>query len=48
MFALIDYVFETDNLNYVDKSRIGATGHSGEEMQLLEEPLILQRSVRDG
>ena len=28
MFALIDYVFETDNLNYVDKSRIGATGHS--------------------
>ena len=28
MFALIDYVFETDNLNYVDKNRIGATGHS--------------------
>jgi hypothetical protein len=28
LFALIDYVAETDNLNYVDKTRIGATGHS--------------------
>jgi MFS family permease len=28
MFALVDYAFETDNLNYVDKNRIGATGHS--------------------
>ena len=28
MFALIDYVFLTNNLNYVDKNRIAATGHS--------------------
>jgi hypothetical protein len=28
LFALIDYVAGTDNLNYVDKDRIGATGHS--------------------
>jgi len=28
LFALIDYVAGTDNLNYIDKQRIGATGHS--------------------
>jgi len=28
MFAVVDYVFNTDNLNYVDKTRIGVTGHS--------------------
>lgn len=28
MFAVVDYVARTDNLNYVDKARIGATGHS--------------------
>jgi len=28
MFAVVDYVAGTSNLNYVDKSRIGATGHS--------------------
>lgn len=28
MFAVVDYVARTDNLNYVDKGRIGATGHS--------------------
>jgi len=28
LFALIDYVASTGNLNYVDRSRIGATGHS--------------------
>ena len=28
MFALVDYVYDTANLNYVDKSRIGVTGHS--------------------
>lgn len=28
MFALVDYVANTDNLNYVDKNRIGVTGHS--------------------
>ncbi len=28
MFALIDYVASTTNLNYVDRTRIGATGHS--------------------
>ena len=28
MFAIVDYVADTPNLNYVDKSRIGATGHS--------------------
>ena len=28
MFALVDYVASSTNLNYVDRSRIGATGHS--------------------
>jgi alpha/beta hydrolase fold len=28
MFSVVEYVANTDNLNYVDKSRIGVTGHS--------------------
>lgn len=28
MFAVVDYVAGTNNLNYVDRSRIAATGHS--------------------
>ena len=28
LFALVDYVASSSNLNYVDRSRIGATGHS--------------------
>ena len=28
MFAVVDYAADTHNLNYIDKSRIGATGHS--------------------
>ena len=28
MFAVVDYAYETNNLNYIDKTRIGATGHS--------------------
>ena len=28
MFAVVNYLTDTDNLNYVDKSRIGVTGHS--------------------
>ncbi|MFT4842969.1 MAG: hypothetical protein ACI8UD_000975 [Planctomycetota bacterium] len=28
MFAVVDYVHDTNNLNYVDKQRIGVTGHS--------------------
>lgn len=28
MFAVVDYAAGTPNLNYVDKARIGATGHS--------------------
>lgn len=28
MFAIVDYAYDTPNLNYVDKYRIGATGHS--------------------
>lgn len=28
MFAVVDYAANTGNLNYVDKARIGATGHS--------------------
>ena len=28
MFAVVDYAAGTPNLNYVDKTRIGATGHS--------------------
>ncbi|MGY8673929.1 MAG: alpha/beta hydrolase family protein, partial [Verrucomicrobiia bacterium] len=28
MFAVVDYAYETDILNYVDKQRIAATGHS--------------------
>ncbi len=28
MFAVVDYAAASSNLNYIDKSRIGATGHS--------------------
>ncbi len=28
MFALVDYVYDTTILNYIDKDRIGVTGHS--------------------
>jgi hypothetical protein len=28
LYAVVDYAARTDNLNYVDKQRIGATGHS--------------------
>ena len=28
MFALVDYAASTANLNYIDRTRIGATGHS--------------------
>ncbi len=28
MFAVVDYAADTTNLNYIDKNRIGATGHS--------------------
>jgi hypothetical protein len=28
MFAVVDYLTNTDNLNYIDKTRIGVTGHS--------------------
>ena len=28
MFPIVDYIYETSNLNYIDKNRIGATGHS--------------------
>ncbi|MEH6548377.1 MAG: hypothetical protein V7711_17890 [Pseudomonadales bacterium] len=28
MFALVDYAANTGNMNYIDKTRIGATGHS--------------------
>jgi len=28
LYAMVDYAADTPNLNYIDKSRIGATGHS--------------------
>ena len=28
MFAVVNYAADTDNLNYIDKTRIGVTGHS--------------------
>jgi hypothetical protein len=28
LFAIVEYAHQTPNLNYIDKSRIGATGHS--------------------
>ena len=28
MYAIVDYAYNTSNLNYIDKNRIGATGHS--------------------
>ena len=28
MFAIVDYIYNTSNLNYIDKNKIGATGHS--------------------
>lgn len=28
LFAIVNYAYDTRNLNYIDKNRIGATGHS--------------------
>ena len=28
MFAIVDFIYETNILNYIDKKKIGATGHS--------------------
>ena len=28
MYAVVDYIYNTSNLNYIDKNRIAATGHS--------------------
>lgn len=28
MFAIVDLIYDTNNLNYIDKDRIGVTGHS--------------------
>ena len=28
MFAMVDFIYNTDILNYIDKKKIGATGHS--------------------
>ena len=28
MYAIVDYIYNTSNLNYIDKSKIAATGHS--------------------
>ena len=28
MFALVDYIYNTNNLNYIDKDKIASTGHS--------------------
>mgnify|MGYP001162433391 CR=1 FL=1 len=28
MYAIVDYIYNTTNLNYIDKSRIAVTGHS--------------------
>ena len=28
MFAIVDYIYNTSNLNYIDKKKIAATGHS--------------------
>tara|TARA_Y100000588_G_C14224960_1_gene912707 strand:- start:281 stop:2104 length:1824 start_codon:yes stop_codon:yes gene_type:complete len=28
MFAIVDYIYNTSNINYIDKNRIAATGHS--------------------
>src|SRR5210317_244083 len=36
MFAVVDYAADTPNLNYIDKSRIGATG---------TPPVVMQPSV---
>ena len=37
MFALVNYAADTDNLNYIDKTRIGATGHSAGGNAAIEE-----------
>ena len=28
MYAVVDYIYNTSNLNYIDNNRIAATGHS--------------------
>ena len=45
MFALIDSVYSSDEYNYIDKSKLGSTGHSmGVTLQL--EVLIILADKR--
>ena len=38
LFAVVDYAASSENLNYIDRSRIGATGHSAGGICLLLAP----------
>ncbi len=49
MFSVIDYVANTGNLNYVDKSRLGVTGHSaGGNAAVRGAAYFGRRAVKDG
>ena len=41
MFALVDYVYDTSILNYVDKGKIGVTGHSAGGLAAMRAANIL-------
>jgi acetyl esterase/lipase len=46
MFSVIEYIANTDVLNYVDKSRIGATGHSAGGNAALRAAAYFGRQAR--
>jgi len=49
MFAVVDFAADTDILNYVDKSRIGVTGHSaGGNAAILAASFFGREAVRTG
>lgn len=49
LFAVVEYVMDTPNLNYVDKSRVGAMGHSaGGNAVLLGASHFGREAIRTG
>jgi len=49
LYALVDYATETNNLNYVDKTRVAATGHSaGGNAALRGADYFGKESIRTG
>mgnify|MGYP005671072039 CR=1 FL=1 len=47
MFAMVDFIHNTDILNYIDKKKIGATGHSAGGLAAISCLLYTSPSPRD-